>query len=79
MLHIIEQWNDDYHTCPQHQKREWHVGDRKPQLSQACVEVRAYGEELTYIRARFTNLPDHMLKAEIVWKGEWAQFIYDNL
>jgi hypothetical protein len=41
------------------------------------VRIIANGEELEVIKKRFVNLPHcHQITT---WRGEMAQFIYDNL
>ena len=58
----------------------WHVGETKPreQAERICKSIQASGDELDYIRRGFDNIPmSH--KRVVIWKGEIAQFIYDNL
>jgi hypothetical protein len=59
-------------------EKGWHVGNRKPLVNQ-CVEVQADGDELMYILNNMRNLPHSITMSVIVWKGELAQFIYDNI
>lgn len=62
---------------------QWGINDRKPELdyskfSERVQYFQADGDELSYIMLRFRNLPithGGMCK----WRGELAQFIYDNL
>lgn len=56
----------------------WHVGQRKPTV-EGCAEVQADGDELFYIATNFRHLPVATHKAVVVWKGELARLIYDNL
>lgn len=57
----------------------WHVGQSKPDFEGACVEVQADGHELSHIEASFKNLPIPNETRVVKWKGDLAQFIYDNL
>lgn len=41
--------------------------------------VHADGHELDYIKSNFTNLPIVLHRRIVVWTGDLAQFIYDNL
>ncbi len=42
-------------------------------------EVYADGDELGYIIAHFKHVPYKAGKRSMVWRGEMAQFIYENL
>jgi hypothetical protein len=45
---------------------------------ETCFELSASGLELQFIKDRFSNIP--LTNAtEVFWRGEFAQFIYDNL
>ena len=57
----------------------WKVEDDFPILQRACLEVQADGPELEHIKKSFVNLPYNKLAWMQLWKGEWAQFIYDNM
>lgn len=57
----------------------WAVSKPKPLFGGACIEVYATGEELVYVRNNFDNLPFPAGASKVVWKGDFAQFIYDNL
>jgi hypothetical protein len=57
----------------------WKVNQPKPLFGGGCVEVKASGAELTHIRNQFDNLPFPAGATRVVWKGDLAQFIYDNL
>ena len=66
---------------PQH---TWNVGGKKPrQLDGNCFddvcEVYADGPELESVRRRCTNIPDIPSSGCMVWKGPFAQFVYDSL
>ena len=56
----------------------WYIGRPKP-LCNSCTEVQADGHELEKIRRNFQNLPIPAHQAVVTWKGDLAQFIYDNL
>jgi hypothetical protein len=56
----------------------WSFGHPFPRLKGACLEVRAFGHELEYLKSNFRDLP-MAHKSVVIWKGEMAQFIYDNL
>jgi hypothetical protein len=58
-------------------EKTWHVGNPKPSL-QSCSEVQADGHELEHIKKCFSNIPIALCSV-VVWKGAFAQFIYDNL
>lgn len=61
----------------------WHTGERRPlakeQPFEDVCEVYADGHELEHIRKLHTNLPDVPTARSIVWRGDFAQFIYDHL
>jgi len=66
----------------------WHVNMGKPEVRPfntlerhtfQVVEVQADGHELLYIRKNFRQLPDCPEKGVVVWRGDFAQFIYDHL
>jgi hypothetical protein len=63
----------------------WHVGEKRPRhqgdllgFDDVC-EVYADSHELEHIRRLHTNLPDVPTANSIVWRGDFAQFIYDHL
>jgi len=59
--------------------KTWHIGEPKPiLLYRNVLEVRAGGDELSYIEDRFTNLVTSASKV-VLWRGEFARFIADNL
>jgi hypothetical protein len=43
------------------------------------LELRASGEELSFVHAYFRGVPTRMCKEEVIWNGSYAQFIFDNL
>lgn len=57
----------------------WKLNQPKPLFGGSVVEVHATGEELIHIRNQFDNLPFPASATKVVWKGDLAQFIYDNL
>lgn len=68
----------------------WHTGEDKPDLWQPkdpllprrfIKEVQADGDELEFIRINFDNIPIPKLghKRVVIWTGDMAMFIYNNL
>jgi hypothetical protein len=62
----------------------WYVGQALPSLDvgpQQFVSCAANGAELTYITTKFTGLPmrGNGVGRTILWRGEQASFILDNL
>lgn len=62
----------------------WHVGGKKPRQTDGnsfddVCEVYADGHELESVRKRCVNIPDIPSAGCMVWKGPFAQFIYDSL
>lgn len=65
-------------------KGNWYVGEPRPfaieYLALFCVViVRADCDELEAIRARMTGLRDKPKSIHVVWEGEDAVFILNNL
>jgi len=56
----------------------WTVGNPRPLFAE-CGEVYATDEELTFIRNHFDNLPFPAGAKRVVWRGDFARFIHDNL
>lgn len=58
----------------------WHVCETKPTLSKGTVVtyIQADGDELIFVLNQFDNLPHTKGRVQI-WRGIFAQFIYDNL
>jgi hypothetical protein len=56
----------------------WTVGQPRPLFGE-CTEVWANGEELVFIRNNFDNLPFPAGAKQVVWRGDFARFIHDNL
>lgn len=60
----------------------WWVDSQKPWQNIddiTIIDISADGDELGFIRDTFKNIPDAHTKRVVVWKGEFARFIYDNL
>lgn len=62
----------------------WHIGEFLPEPLNAhnkhlIVAVQADGAELFAIFDQFDNLPSARDKIVQIWRGEFAQFIVDNL
>lgn len=62
----------------------WYVNETKPSIPQLSHhlpmrELYADGHELQLITTRFKNLPIRRFEQPTKWRGEMAQFIYDNL
>ena len=81
MMYILRQSDGISEDPNQH---TWHVGGKKPrQVDGNCFndvcEVYADGQELASVRRRCTNIPDIPSSGSMVWKGPFAQFIYDSL
>lgn len=61
----------------------WHVGESKTvfirfKASSEPLTISADGDELEYILSQFSNIPVSK-NPVIVWRGEVARFILDNL
>lgn len=57
----------------------WKLGQEKPHKNCAVVEFRASDEELRHIEQVFRGIPTKNNTKEMIWKGDFAQFIFDNL
>jgi hypothetical protein len=60
----------------------WYVGQPTPSLNVADgVSCAANGAELQYVRDKFTGIPMRAgtLGRTVIWRGEAAVFILDNL
>lgn len=59
------------------------VPDAKPCLNDDyltdVVDVYANGHELDYVKSHFTGLPMRLGTRAMTWRGDFAQFIYDNI
>lgn len=63
---------------------EWHVGMPMPFPLNAhnihlVVTVTADGDELFSILSRINGIPKHESRSMQTWRGEFAQFIVDNI
>lgn len=65
----------------------WHVGDKKPDLTPShrihpslfIWSLYADGHELQRVEQKFKNVPVRSFEQPTLWRGEMAQFIFDNL
>lgn len=58
----------------------WHIPSKKPNIGSNELRVlQADGDEKRLIAARFTNLPITIGDQPCTWRGEMAQFIFENL
>jgi hypothetical protein len=55
------------------------MGQPKPQIHNRIVSLTASGEELEAIKKLFSNIPMKPGARQVEWKGDWSQFIFDNL
>lgn len=55
------------------------IGGDKPDIKNRIVNLTANGPELARIKQQFANLVYPRGNEEVVWKGDMAQFIWDNL
>ena len=58
------------------QYTEFHVGDDHPRMS--VTSLQADCDELDLIRRQFSGIPMTAWRV-MLWRGEWAQFIADNI
>lgn len=86
MMYIIRQSDKDkvlgkFNDEPR--QYNWHISEQRPRTSNQAFEdvceIYADGHELEYIRKKHTNLPDAPTAHSVVWRGDFAQFIYDHL
>ena len=58
----------------------WHIGQSPEfQIWNGIRTVQADGDELEHIQNNFTSIPMRTGKRVVIWHGEMAQFIVDNL
>ncbi len=77
MLHIISCGTDDSRHCLD---THWRVGESAPNIPENTIDsVQADGEELTYIRNNFQNIPICTHRHVVSWEGEMARFILRHL
>jgi hypothetical protein len=77
MMHIIA--SSDGHLS---NELEWHVNEPKPIKETGPrwdYRVQADGDELEFIKDNFTNLPYRKDSRIIIYQGDFARFILDNL
>lgn len=62
-------------------ERTWLIGESTALFSdrETVIEIIAGGSELYHIISTFHNLCYPVGKHAVTWKGEMAQFIWDNL
>lgn len=63
---------------------DWHVGETAPKdviddESVQVLDIYADGEELEYIRDYFVGIPMKRRAHGVLWRGEFARFIFDNM
>ena len=59
---------------------QWRIGQRVPLCETLDVTmIQADGDELDMVRANFKNIPDNADRRVVVWRGVFAQFIFENL
>jgi hypothetical protein len=58
-------------------EKTWRINEDKPGVRNV-QKLYASGDELDLIRLEFDNIPICRNK-QIVWNGEMARFIFDNL
>ncbi len=59
---------------------EWHIGEKFPKRHDTpCTMVQADGDELFYILTNIDGIPNVKTQRVIIWRGDLAAFIYDNL
>lgn len=60
----------------------WHVGDKmlgRRSPYQDVTRIDADGQELEHILRYCSNIPVVKMQRVVIWNGETARFIYDNL
>lgn len=55
------------------------IGQQKPDIKNRIISLTANGPELAVIKKAFANIPYPINSQQVIWKGEWAQHIFDNL
>lgn len=67
------------HDYDRQKEITWHVGGGIPKLDGlACKLVQADGDELQYIENHFPNIRKAPYTRVVKWRGDDAQFIWDN-
>ena len=54
-------------------------GQAKPEIANRIVSITVSGDELQDLKEMFTSLPYNKFKKEMIYKGDFARFLYDNL
>ena len=62
----------------------WHIGEPRPRhlsiaAEERCILLQANGDELEHILSNFQNIPSTTMHDVVVWTGDMADFIYNNL
>ena len=58
----------------------WAIGQAAPNINQAGnFTAVADGAEKTLIKDKFPGLPFHLSAARVIWRGDNARFIADNV
>lgn len=60
----------------------WKLGEKKYLkfcLPEDILSIQADGDELDEIRLRFDHIPLPKHRNSVIWRGEFAQFIWENL
>ena len=58
----------------------WYVGTKKPPIKPNRISfLQADGDELRQIQIQFTGIPNLTYDGICKWRGEMAQFIFENL
>lgn len=60
----------------------WHVGGVKPFKQdglETIATIQADGDELEFLETNFYGIPFVSKKNIVTWRGEMAEFIFDNL
>lgn len=62
-------------------EHNWHVGENKRRLDddETVIELQADGDELDEILLRIEGIPVAKHKRVMIWRGDIAQFIWENL
>lgn len=55
------------------------IGGSKPDIKNRITSLTASGPELARIKQQFVNLIYPRGNEEVMWRGDLAQFIFDNL
>lgn len=70
MITVITQSGNTYH---------FRMHQTKTQITGRIVSLEADGEELESIKREFVNIPFTKSARTMIWKAEFARFIWENL